>query len=182
MAPRFEDRHSYISVGLRYRFDDHWHPLRAFGWNAKGFNFYSHHHIVDDHLMLKRGLSNFDGSIAWRATESDNEGVLAMLVNELLFQKAREVSADKALHTRLVRLIRAPMLVSEKRRVLESLGVHTDDATLGPLVDQRKREEHLFRYGVKVDSPIWRRVVEDALSVSSVVASLENMSAALSRR
>ena len=93
-APRFEDRHSYISVGLRYRFDDHWHPLRAFGWNAKGFNFHCTHQILGDRLMLKRGLSNFEGTIVWRSTQSDNEGVLAMLVNELLFQKAREVTAN----------------------------------------------------------------------------------------
>ena len=180
--PRFEDRHSYISVGLRYRFDDHWHPLRAFGWNANGFNFHSTHHITTDRLMLKRGLSNFEGTIVWRSTSSDDEGVLAMLINELLFLKAREVSANKPLHARLVKLIRAPLLVSEKRSVLASLGVETNDTGLLAMVAQRNRDVPMHRYGVKVDSDIWRRVVDDALSVSSVVMSLEKMSDALAQK
>lgn len=178
-VPRFEDRHSYISVGLRYCFGDHWHPLRAFGWNANGFNFHCTHAIDDNHLLLKRGLSRFAGTIVWRTDHSDNEGILAMLINERLFQKARELSANRLLHARLVKLIRSPMLVSEKRRVLATLGVETTDAMLLDWVAQRNREQPMHRYGVKVDSDVWRTVVDEALQVSSVVVSLEKMSDAL---
>ena len=181
-TPRFEDRHSYISVGLRYHHGDHWHPLRAFGWNAKGFNFHTTHEITATMLQFKRGLSPFDGSIVWRATQSDREGVLAMLINELLFQKVRAVASNKPLQARLITLIRAPLLVSEKRKVLASLGMTLDDQALLDQADQRLREQPMFRYGVSVDSDVWRRTVDDALHVSSAVASLESISSALHRQ
>ena len=181
--PRFEDRYSYISVGLRYRLDDHWHPLRAVGWNANGFNFHSAHVIAGDQVWLKRGLSRFEGSIVWRTDHSDhdndNDRILSMLINERLFQKAREITANRSLHARLVRLIRSPLPVSEKRSVLASCGVDTSDAALAEWVAQHNREPLLYRYGVKVDSDVWRAVVDDALQVSAAVASLEKVSDAL---
>ena len=181
LAPRIEARHSDISVGLRYCMAGQWQSLRAFGWNAGGFNFYSPHLTQDTTLALRRGLAQFEGSIVWRASGDDAQGQLVMLVNELLFQRARQVGTDKALHARLIRLIRAPMLVSEKRRVLASLGVALDDDTLSRMVARRTLEQPLYRYGVRVDSDVWRAVVAQAIEMAAAVASLENVATALTR-
>lgn len=179
-APRDDERYSHISVGLRYRGEDgQWHALRALGWNVQGFNFYSAHEIALAPLQFKRGLTPFTGDVVWRVRNTDPGAMRAMLVNELLFRKIRDLPDQPALHARLVRLLRAPLLTDEKCQILASLGVDTSQATLARLLAQRHLDQAMFHYGVRVASDVWRQLVSNALRMSSVVLALEKMTAAL---
>lgn len=177
---RHEDRHSHISIGLRYRVHDQWEPLDALGWNEVGFNFYLAHEIHAPVLELKRGLARFEGTIVWSSLNTGDEVLLAALVNELIFKRAKEAAGNAALHKRLLTLIRVPGMVPQKRSVLASMGLDLSDAKLGELVAQRKLERPMFHYGVKVDSEAWRAIVQKAFSLSSVVLSMEKWSQAFS--
>jgi hypothetical protein len=180
-GPRFEDRCTHITIGLRQYFDGAWEPLRALGWNDVGFNFYSPHDLVDPVVQLKRGDTKFEGSIAWRSLNTSDDVIAATIVNEHLYAQTRVVHND-ALQARLVKLIRAPMMVEEKRKLLASMGISISPNQLVEAVAQRKKDQQMYRYGVKVDAQAWRDIVKGALSVSSVVMSLEKFSDAFTKK
>jgi len=172
-------RHSHIGIRLHVRVNGKWERIEAMGWNEVGFNFFLMHDMTDSALELKRSLTRFAGTIVWRARNTLDEVVLAALVNELIFTQAKYVSNNQALHQRLMKLMRAPGMLAEKRKILASLGLDLPDEQMAAMLNQRKQERPIFQYGVKVESEAWGNIVKEALKVSSVVISLEKWSDAL---
>lgn len=179
---RAQDRHSHISIRLQLRLQDQWEFVEAVGWNGVGFNFYCAHALDDTVLQFKRGLLHFEGTVAWRAPNADETVVLAAIVNELVYKRAQGVSTDAALHARLLRLIRVPGRVEDKRKILASLGLDIGDAKMAQLVAKRMGERPMFQYGVRVESAVWAAVAEKALSLSSAVIALESWSKSLAKK
>jgi hypothetical protein len=180
---RIEKRNSHISIGLRFLAEDgQWVHLEALGWNEVGFNFYHAHEIHEPALQLKRGLTRFDGTITWQSINTSEEVTLSTLVNEQIYKRAQEVQNNDALRDRLVKLIRVPGMVAEKRQVLASLGMAIADDKLNVMLAQKRKHLPLSHYGVKVCSDAWRAIVQNALSISSVVISLEKWSDALASK
>jgi hypothetical protein len=177
MSERTDTRHSHISIGLRVKVEEAWQPLRALGWNPQGFNCYTEFELRNTVLDLKRATTSFAGVVSWTSSTDDDDVVLAAVLNEMLFKQAQNIANEDALRARLFKLLRAPWLTAEKRKVLASLGVNPSDTELEALVAQRNLVRPLFHYGVKVDSDVWRAAVQDALQVSSVVLSLEKLTA-----
>jgi hypothetical protein len=179
-SARHDSRHSHIGIRLGCRLGDSWQHIEAVGWNDVGFNFFSDQDIHLTALELRRGLTRFDGTVVWRAINTDDAVVLAALVNALIYRRANEVVASNAgLHQRLIKLVRTPGLLEQKRGLLTSLGLELDDAQVSAMVEQRKREHPMFHYGVKVESAAWRAIAVDALQLSSVVISMEKWSESL---
>lgn len=179
---RAVDRHSHISIRLQLRLEEGWEYLEATGWNAVGFNFFFDRSLPETELALKRGLLHFEGQVAWSKPNTDAAVVQAAIINELIYKRARDVSTDAALHTRLLRLIRVGGMQEDKRRVLASMGLDMDDARLAQLVARRMAERPLYQYGVRVQSETWAEVTDKALSLSSAVVALERWSKALKRK
>ena len=171
-AARSGDRHSHIGIGLRCQINGTWERIEALGWNEAGFNFYSPFAIEDPVLSLKRGITCFQGSIAWNSTSSD-EALLSMLVNQLIFDQAKRFSSNVALHKRLIKLIRVPGLIEQKRAILASIGLEISDSELANLLARKKLDRPMFHYGVNVESDQWRGIVTNAFDVSAVVISME---------
>jgi hypothetical protein len=180
-SARNEDRHSHIGIGLHYRSNETWERVEALGWNDVGFNFYSAHEIQEPLLELKRGISRFEGTMVWSSLNTSDDVVLAELVNELIYKKTKDVASNAALHTRLVKLLRTPGMIAEKKNLLTSLGLSITDEKMSEMIARRRLEHPIFRYGVKVDSPVWSAIVKSALSISSVVISMEKWSGAFSK-
>jgi hypothetical protein len=178
---RNDQRNNHISIKLRYLLGGGWESLEALDWNSVGFNFYTDHDIRDDVLHLKRGLIRLDGSIVWRARANDSDVLLGILINELLYEASQAASINPSLHKRVVNLIRTQGLVAEKRQALAVLGVQLSDAELKNLVDRRKLERPMFRYGVRVVDEAWVALIKNAADVSSVVQSLEKWSNAIGK-
>jgi hypothetical protein len=124
----------------------------------------------------------FQGTIVWSALNISDDVILLALVNELLYQQAARVTDDGALHARLVRLIRTPWMIAEKRSMLASLGLNLTDAELDAMVTARKEANPVYRYGVRVDSPAWNEIVQKALTMSSTVTSFEKISEAFTKK
>ena len=180
---RGDDRHSHIGIRLQYRNHDNekWEYLEALEWNAVGFNFYHADAMPGPTLDLRRGLQRFTAAIAWQSLNSSDDVVLATVVNRLLYAQAKGVASNPHLHMRLIRLLRVPGMVAEKLKVLASLGAALDDAKLADLVAQRKQEHPMYHYGVRVQSEAWRAIVDRALSLSSVLVSMDKWSGALGK-
>ena len=179
---RTNDRHSHIGIRLQYRTPDRWEHIEALGWNATGFNFYHADDLSHATLELKRGLTRFDGTVIWRSQNASEEVLLSAIVNELIYQRTQEVANNPALHLRLIKLIRTSGLVDEKRKILASMGLTLQDSQIADMVARRKLEHPMFHYGVQVESDAWADVVKNALSISSVVTSLEKWSDAVGKR
>lgn len=178
---RTDERQKHIGLRLRLRLGEGWEQIEALDWNRIGFNFHCAHLLPEAALQFKRGLIRFDGQIAWRAANTDPQVVRTVLVNELLYQKAREATANPQVHERLVRLIRADGLLAEKRKALTTLGLNMSDARLDALVRQRQSEHPLYRYGVQVDSSAWRGIVDSARELTAVVDALDKWSGAVGK-
>ena len=176
------DRHSHIGIRLQYRRnpDDKWAYLEALGWNAVGFNFHHADDLPGAELELRRGLTRFTGTLAWQSINTSDEVVLGTVVNRLLYTRTQEVAtADPHLQTRLLKLLRVPGMVDDKLKILASLGPTVSLTHMTDLVAQRKREHPVYHYGVRVQSQAWASIVDNALSVSSVLVSLDKWSGAL---
>ena len=182
-SARNDNRHSHIGIRLGCRVGESWLHVEAKGWNEVGFNFFSDQSISSTALEFRRGLTRFDGTVVWRDINNDDTVVLTALINALIYRRANEVVASNAaLHKRLIKLVRTPDLLEQKRGLLASLGVALDDTQVTAMVEQRKRDHPMFHYGVKVESNAWRAIVTEALRLSSVVVSLEKWSGALLQR
>lgn len=181
---RNDDRHSHIGIRLQYRShdEDKWEYLEALEWNTVGFNFYHADALPKPELQLRRGLQRFTGTVAWQSLNTSDDVVLGTVVNRLLYTQAKAVVDNPQLHMRLIKLLRVPGMVAEKLRVLASLGAALDDAKMAELVAQRKQEHPTYHYGVKVRSEAWGSIVESALSVSSVLVSLDKWSGAFGKQ
>lgn len=176
---RHADRHSHISIRLQLQVDGQWEYVEAIGWNAVGFNFYFSRALEAPALEFKRGLLHFEGTLAWSAPHVTDDVVLAAIVNELIYKRAQDVSADATLHTRLLRLIRVPDMVEQKLQILASMGLDIGAARMAQLVAKRRSERPLFQYGVRVQSEAWTAVVDKALTMSEAVVALESWSKSL---
>ena len=177
--PRQADLYSHISVGLRYRRGDDWHPCRAEDWNDHGFNFHSGLDLGAGPLSLRRGLNAFEGTIVWRAAEHDTHAVFLQHVNAALFDKARDFVDKPDLYARLMRLIRSTDALTEKRKVLRSLGGEDPaEAALEALLALGPGAR-LWRYGVQLEAAAWQQAVAEANAVGAAELSLEKVAGAL---
>jgi len=179
---RHEDRHSHIGIRLQCRIDEGWVRIEAVGWNEDGFSFHYPDELAGPDLTFKRGLTQLDGHIVWRFVNTSDQALLEALVNELLFKRAQQSIDRSDLSMRLLKLLRVSGMVSEKLRVLASLGLSLSDAKLAELMERRRQEQPLMHYGVRVQSPAWRDIVHSALSLSSVVTAMEKWSDAMARK
>lgn len=178
---RNDDRHSHIGIRLQYRTDDKWEYLEALEWNAVGFNFYHAQAMQGPELQLRRGLTRFTGHVVWQSLNTSDDVVLLTVVNRLLYAQAKTVVDNPLLHIRLIKLLRGPGMVAEKLKVLASLGASLSDAKMAELVAKRKLEHPMYHYGVRVQAEAWSSIVESALSVASVLVSLDKWSGALGK-
>lgn len=178
---RTEDRHNHIGIRLQYRADDKWEYLEALGWNTVGFNFYHAQAMQGPQLELRRGLKRFTGTVVWQSRNTSDDVVLDTVVNRLLYTQAKTVLNNPQLHMRLIKMLRVPSVVKEKLQVLASLGAAQSEAKMAELVAQRRLEHPMYHCGVRVQSNDWSGIVESALSVSSVLVSLEKWSTALDK-
>ncbi len=179
---RSGDRHSHINIGLRLRYQDQWERVDALGWNEVGFNFFHTREITGPVLEFKRQLNAFEGRIVWSAPNTSDEVLMAALLNERIYQQAKKLATNAALHNRLLKLMRVSDMLAQKQAVLASLGHIISDAEMADLVAQRRQERPLYHYGVQVDSESWRATVQKAFSLSSAVASLEQWADSLARK
>jgi len=179
---RNDDRHTHIGIRLQVRADDQWIHIEALGWNTVGFNFYHGHDITEHVLQLKRGLTHFEGTIAWRSRITSETVIQSLILNELIYEKTKGVANNKALQIRLIKLIRVTGMVEEKRKILASLGLNVQDAQISDMIAKRNLAHPMLHYGVRVQSENWSGVVANAMNMSSVVESLEKWANAIGKK
>lgn len=177
-AQRHQQRHSQLSIRLHARLDGVWQPVEAQGWNANGFCFFHAQALEEEVLAFKRSLLHFEGVVVWSRACQDAQQVLEVLLNEAIHQQAERLQGPSDTRQRLLRLMRVQGMVEPKQRVLAALGV-----TLSAVQWQSRVQERLaqavLQSGVRVDSPVWAGVVQEAVALGGVVQDLERWSRTL---
>ena len=117
---------------------------------------------------FKKDLSEFPGTIVWFVRHDEDNAVLEIMLNNLLFRQLKKLSKKKDTLRRIFRMIRTKGLAEEKQKMLEHLGVKMSPAETDLLMDKYKKEYAMYRYGVKVKSQDWDKVVKFTLKSTSV--------------
>ena len=177
-AQRNHPRHSQLSIRLHACLAATWQPIEAQGWNANGFSFFHTEALAEGTLSFKRSLLHFDGVVAWSRACQDEQQVLEVLLNEAIHQQAVHLYAQTETRQRLLRLMRVQDMVEPKQRVLAALGVRLSAAQWQAQVRERLAQS-VLQSGIRVDSPVWGGVVQEAMALGGVVQDLERWSRTL---
>ena len=177
-AQRNHPRHSQLSIRLHACLAATWQPIEAQGWNANGFSFFHTEALAEGPLAFKRSLLHFDGVVAWSRACQDEQQVLEVLLNEAIHQQAVHLYAQTDTRQRLLRLMRVQDMVEPKQRVLAALGVRLSAAQWQAQVRERLAQS-VLQSGIRVDSPVWGGVVQEAMALGGVVQDLERWSRTL---
>ncbi|HCX83409.1 MAG: hypothetical protein A3E00_01390 [Curvibacter sp. RIFCSPHIGHO2_12_FULL_63_18] len=177
-AQRHQPRHSQLSIRLHARLEGAWQPIEAQSWNANGFCFFHTQSLVEGGMAFKRSLLHFDGALVWSRACQDAQLVLEVLLNEAIHQQAERLHDQPETRQRLLRLMRVQDMVEPKQRVLAALGVRWSAAQWQARVQERLAQS-VLQSGVRVESPVWAGVVQEAMALGGVVQDLERWSRTL---
>lgn len=165
---RREKRYNHIAISIRFKTDvEQWEWIRALDWNDSGFNFFHDGEIRDSTLIFKKGRHIFLGTIVWRYKNNDDNVINEIILNDLVFTQLRELEHNydpKYIHT-IINLCRSQGNLTEKRKLLDTLGYELSDEKLKQIVSSYKKQHLMYRYGVKVDSKEWAAIIADALDM-----------------
>lgn len=178
-ARRDVQRHNQISIRLHLAIEGVWHRFEAGQWSDGGFCFLHAYPLQRGQLAFKRSLQHFSGELVWSRERHDVAQATEMLLNEAIHQQANLLTVQPETQQRLMRLIRVQGMVDAKERVLTALGA-MPDADRWQLLLQQRTQQALFQTGVRVNDPVWRSVVAQALTLGGVVQDLESWSASFS--
>lgn len=175
---RGPQRHKHLSIRLRLLRvpPAQWEVVQAWEWNARGFNFRCPHELPLGEYTFARALARFVGTLVWQSDHADEQELRDALINQWLYDKARQAASDPALHTRLLRLLRENTLQAQKLQALAAMGVDTSEQRMQASISAYQREHPQYRYGVKVQSAEWEAVVAGAQGLSDTVQALEQWS------
>ncbi|MBN2655286.1 MAG: hypothetical protein JXR79_09290 [Nitrospirae bacterium] len=177
---RRKKRYNHVNISIRIKNGDAWEEVKALDWNEDGFNFYINRELNEKTQTFKKSLKNFEAEVRWGYKNDDQNVILELLLNKILFDQLKICSPDRALTERVLDLSRQQSRILEKMRQLESMGYEIDDDYLLSQIEKYRAENPIFRYGVKVDSDVWKHIVEETLKISSVVMDLDKLGRSIS--
>ncbi|MDX9714666.1 MAG: hypothetical protein RBT37_04470 [Dissulfurispiraceae bacterium] len=179
-AVRRKKRYNHINISLKIKNQNEWEEIKALDWNEDGFNFFIPRDLNEKIQIFRKSLDAFEAEIRWCYKNDDQNVILELILNQLLFDQLKICNPDRQLAERVLDLSRQQSRILEKMRQLESMGYEIDDDNLLSLVMKYKSDNPLFRYGVRVESDIWKHIVDETLRISSVVMDLDKLGRSLS--
>jgi hypothetical protein len=181
MIIKRKKRHSHIYIGMQIQINDTWEQIKALDWNEDGLNFYIDHDIDTNDLQFKKGLERFSGTIVLRRVIDDEHVLLEMILNRFLINELDKMDPGDANYQRIIKLIRTHGKQEEKEKLLIVMkGMSIVDDALA-ILDKHKIDKTLYRFGVKISSEKWTKIVSYALKTSSVVQVLDNIEKEISK-
>ena len=181
MIIKRKKRYSHIYIGMQVQIHNTWEKIKALDWNEDGLNFYMDHDIDANDLQFKKGLDRFPGTIVWRRVINDEHVFLEMILNRFLVDELEKMDYEDAKYQRIMKLIRTHGKQEEKEKLLILMkGMSIVDDVLS-ILDKHKIEKPLYRFGVKIASEKWTKIVNYALKTSSVVQVLDNIEKEISK-
>jgi len=181
MIIKRKKRYSHIYIGMHVQIHNTWEQIKALDWNEDGLNFYIDHDIDTNDLRFKKGLEQFPGTIVLRKVINDEHVLLEMILDRFLIDELDKMDPDDAIYRRIIKLIRTHGKQEEKEKlliVMKGMSIVEDALSI---LEKYKIEKTLYRFGVKIDSEKWTKIVNYALKTSSVVQVLDNIEKEISK-
>lgn len=177
---RRKKRYNHVSISLKIKSENGWEEIKALDWNEDGFNFYINRELADRIQVFRKSVKTFEAEIRWGYKNDDQNVILELILNKLLFDQLRTRPDDRESAELVVQISRMQSKILEKMRLLESLGYEIDDDHLLGMIAKYRAEHPLFRYGVRVESDEWKHIVSETLKISSVLMDLDKVGRSLS--
>jgi hypothetical protein len=147
-------------------------------WNDSGFLFFHAQQLQPGGASFKRSLQHFEGELVWSKALSDEAVVLEMLLNGAIQAQSQKLQAQPETQQRLLNLMRVQGMMEAKYKVLSALGAQWSPDQWQARVQDRLQKP-LYQSGVRVESPVWRALVDEALPMEGLVQDLERWSGTL---
>ena len=177
ISVRRKKRYNHIPISLRINIGDEWKWIKALDWNESGFNFHLDHEMADSTVNFKKSITPFRGDIVWDHMNGDDNSIMEMIVNTLLFKQMKKqghVVRDSA--RRIINLIRTQGLIDEKIKMLAVLGMNNFSyRDVETLIASHKKSFPMYRYGIRFDSAEWSSIVKYALDISSAALVMDTI-------
>ncbi|MCE5312203.1 MAG: hypothetical protein LLF86_03525 [Nitrospiraceae bacterium] len=177
---RRKKRYNHVSISVKIKTESGWEEVKALDWNEDGFNFFINRELADKTQTFRKSVKPFDAEVRWGYKNDDQNVILELILNGLLFEQIKNRQADREMSRLVLEISRQQSRILEKMRLLETLGYEVDDDKLLEMIAKYRAENPLFRYGVRVESAEWKHIVTETLKISSVVMDLDNVGRALS--
>ena len=166
---RRNKRYSNVSINLWIEIDNEWEAIKACDWNEGGFNFDLSVKIPDSDVLFKKDQKQFHGTIAWVLEHEDDNTILEIILNNLMFERVMKLTDNKNTLRRIFVMIRTLGVLEEKRNLLDIFGLEFSDRELERLKNDYKNEYQMYRYGVRVESQEWVEIVKHVIETGPAV-------------
>jgi hypothetical protein len=160
-------RNAFINLWLKT--NNHWEAIKACDWNEEGFNFDLSIKIRHSNVLFKKDQKQFNGTIVWVLKHEDDDTIMEIILNNLLFARVMKLTDNKNTMHRIFVMIRTLGVREAKRELLDIFGIELSDKELERLKDNYKSEHRLYRYGVKVESQEWSKMVRHIIETEPAV-------------
>ena len=166
---RRKKRYCNVSINLWVKIDNEWEAIKACEWNEVGFNFDLSIKMPDSNVLFKKDQKQFRGTIAWVLEHEDDNTILEIILNNLMFERVMKLTDNKNTLRRIFVMIRTLGVLKEKRNLLDIFGLEFSDKELEELKNDYKDEYEMYRYGVRVESQEWVEIVKHVIETGPPV-------------
>ena len=181
MIIKRKKRYSHIYIGLQVQINDKWEQIKALDWHEEGLNFYIDHDIETNDILFKKGLERFSGKIVWRRVINDEHVLLEMILNRFLVDELDKMGTNDVNYSRILKLVRTHGKQEEKEKLLILMNGMSIVKNALSILEKYNMDRSLYRFGVKIVSEEWAKIVDYALKSSSVVQVLDNIEKEISK-
>ncbi len=178
---RSKERFSNVYITLGLKVNQNWDSIKARDWNNNGFNFSTIEKIESETITLRKHLHQFSGKVIW-SHENDDDGILREIVlNDMLFRQLHGITDNLNTISRVFTMIRTYGIIQEKKQLLNLFSIEADDEEIETKVQEYKFENKMYRYGIKMSSDEWEKVVKHTLKSYDQITEKNIISRQLSR-
>jgi len=178
---RQKNRYSHASINLMVMVDEKWKRIKAVDWNEEGFNFSLDQDLKGENAFFRQGHLQFSGEVKWRLKGVDDALLTEVIVNTLIVNRLKQLTEDRVMAQRIIRLIRSPGRIEEKKRLLSTMSsLETINSEVKALMEEDKFSHLVYRFGVRTEALEWKKIVQNTLETTEVVLILDKLGKKLS--
>ena len=178
---RRKNRYFHASINLMVMVDEKWKRIKAADWTEEGFNFFLDQDLKGENAFFRKGNLQFSGKVMWRRKGVDDALLTEVGLNTLIINRLKQLTEDRVMAKRIIRLIRSPGRIEEKKRLLSTMSsLEMINSEVKALVEEEKSSRPVHRFGVRTEALEWKKIVQDTLKTTEVVLILDKLEKKLS--
>jgi hypothetical protein len=178
---RQKNRYFHATINLMVLVDEKWKRIKAVDWTEEGFNFFLDQDLKGKNAFFRQGHLQFSGKLIWRRKGVDDVLLTEVGLNTLIFNRLKQFTEDKVMAQRIIRLIRSPGRIEEKKRLLSTVSsMETINSEVKALMEKEKSSLLVHRFGVRTEALEWEKIVKNTLKTTEVVLILDKLEKKLS--